>query len=400
MAASTSRRTVPAPMTAAASSLALAVADANWYTTANLFDALDHPGVDTLSLRCLDYYNAWTQGRAPWTWGRPLARVGDHHWRRELVLPSGWMKSFPRLGMRPIRREIDAWRSAHAPGSPLALVMTYPHYLYLRDALRPDKSVYFNIDDYAQYWPRRAAQVDALERRAVRESDLTVCVSRLRAEALRAAVPSAADRVHHLPHGTPASALSAGPRATPGPAPADLAALPRPILGYVGGLEDRVDWPLVEALAVAFPQASIAMIGRPSAGPLGLWQAERARARARPNVHFLGWKPQAQLDDYNRAFDLCLIPYAAEHPFNVACCPTKIMDSMATGRPIVSTDLPECRLYEHLFDVAAGREAFVAAVGSILDRGSDDGRSAERHAWAVDNSCRRVADRLLSWVMN
>lgn len=400
MAATTHRRTAPAPMTAGTSSLALAVADANWYTTENLFDALDRPGVDTLALKCLDYYNAWKQGGHPWSWGRRLSKVGERQWRRELVLPSGWMKSFPRLGMRPIRREIEAWRAACSPGGPLALVMTYPHYLYLRDLLKPDKSIYFNVDDYAQYWPRRAAQVDALERRAVRESDLTVCVSRLRADALRAAVPSASSRVRHLPHGASASALAGGPCATPGPAPADLAGLPRPILGYIGGLEDRVDWSLIDALAAAFPHASIAMIGRPSSGPLGLWQADRARARSRPNVHLLGWKPQVQLDAYNRAFDVCLIPYAVDHPFNIACCPTKIMDSMATGRPIVSTDLPECCLYEHLFDVTAGREAFVSAVGSILARGSDDGRSGDRHAWAVENSCKRVADRLLSWVLD
>ena len=40
------------------------------------------------------------------------------------------------------------------PTAPLALVMTYPHYLYLRDIVRPDRQVYFNIDDYALYWPR------------------------------------------------------------------------------------------------------------------------------------------------------------------------------------------------------------------------------------------------------
>ena len=35
------------------------------------------------------------------------------------------------------------------------------------------------------------------------------------------------------------------------------------------------------------------------------------------------------------------------------------MDYMATGRPIVSTDLPECRLYSDLFDVAEDADAFI-----------------------------------------
>ena len=46
------------------------------------------------------------------------------------------------------------------------------------------------------------------------------------------------------------------------------------------------------------------------------------------------------------------MPYACDHPFNTACSPTKIMDGMGSGRPIVATSIPECRLYAHLFDVA------------------------------------------------
>ncbi|MEB3310430.1 MAG: hypothetical protein VKJ02_09365 [Snowella sp.] len=33
------------------------------------------------------------------------------------------------------------------------------------------------------------------------------------------------------------------------------------------------------------------------------------------------------------------------HPFNQADCPTKFMDGIASVRPILSTDIPECRLY-------------------------------------------------------
>src|SRR5947209_1761749 len=82
---------------------------------------------------------------------------------------------------------------------------------------------YYNIDDYAQYWPRWARRVDELERQAVRDADLTVCVSLLRAEALRAAVPDAAERVRHLPHGSPAASLGEHAWDRPAPAPADLA---------------------------------------------------------------------------------------------------------------------------------------------------------------------------------
>ncbi len=58
---------------------------------------------------------------------------------------------------------------------------------------------------------------------------------------------------------------------------------------------------------------------------------------------------------YYQAFDVTLIPYRMDHPFNRACNPTKIMDAMGSGRPIVATAIPECRLHAERFDVAERR---------------------------------------------
>jgi glycosyltransferase involved in cell wall biosynthesis len=300
--------------------------------------------------------------------------------------------------MRPIGRAISGWRDMHARGARLALVLTYPHYLYLRDLVRPDLHVYFNIDDYSQYWPRHARKVNDLEHQAVREADLTVCVSRQRCEELKTAVPEAALKIRHLPHGAPTTSIGPAPQEGPAAAPADLAHLPRPLLGYVGSLEDRIDWTLIERLARAYPGGSVVLIGQLARKRSGPWYAACKRCLDLPNVHALGWRPQESIARYNRAFDVCLIPYRADHPFNRVCCPTKIMDYMATGRPIVATSLPECELYAHLFHVAPDSDAFLDSIASILAAGSDDGRAAQRFDWARANSCANVVERFLSWL--
>ena len=380
--------------------MALAVADVNWFSTENLFRAVRRESVSTLLLSCMDYRNAWRKGQRPWTtWGAPLQSRGLRHWRQDLVLPSGWMKSFPNLGMRPIARAVKTWRRSAAPDGPLTLVMTYPYYAVLRDQLAPERSVYLNLDDYSLYWPERGDEIRALERRVVRDSDLTVCVSRRRAEQLRAAVPEAAGRIRHLPHGAPAALIAERPWHLPAPAPDDLADRPSPLLGYIGSMEDRVDWPLLTRLAAEFPCASIILIGRPvPEGAGGGWVEDYRRCVARPNVHVLGWRTQESLAGYYRALDVTLIPYRTDHPFNQSCCPTKIMDGMGSGRPIVSTDLPECRLYAHLLDVAADADAFVGMVRALLDAGSDDGRASARHDHAVQNTCAAVVHRLLDMI--
>jgi hypothetical protein len=51
------------------------------------------------------------------------------------------MKTCPRLGMRPLAWAVRDWRRAQEAPRPLALAVSYPHYLYLRDLVRPDALV-------------------------------------------------------------------------------------------------------------------------------------------------------------------------------------------------------------------------------------------------------------------
>ena len=378
--------------------LALAVADINWITTESLFREIDRQSVSILALRCMDYVNGWRRGIYPWSRCCRPRPWGSSSLTRDMVLPSGWMKRFPRLGMRPIAKAIQGFWNHGDPRARRGLVLTYPHYLYLRDQLGPEITLYYNIDDYALYWPRHAAQVRCLERQMVLGAGATICVARYRADELRAAVPEAAEKIHHLPHGTPAAFLADEPNHRPASAPEDIAHLPRPLLGYVGSIGPRVDWPLMKRLSAAFPQASVVVLGaephesRHREPWFRDWAAEFS---VQPNVHTIGWRPQAELPRYFQAFDVILIPYAQDNRFNRACSPTKIMDGLGSGRPIVATAIPECRLYSHLFDVAEDAGEFVDAVRSIVATGSDDGRASLRHAHAREHTCRIVADRVL-----
>jgi glycosyltransferase involved in cell wall biosynthesis len=383
------------PALPALQGISLAVADVGWFNTENLFREIDRESVAVLLLKCLDYLNGWRRGVYPWSKACRLRPFGPRSWERQLVLPSGWMKRYPRIGMRPVAGVIRDWWQTQPASQRRGLVMTYPHYLYLRDQLRPDVSIYYNIDDYSLYWPRFAAQIRQLERKTVLAADLTVSVSRLRADELRELVPEAAGRIHHVPHGAPTPFLAKTPLSRPAEPPPDLARLQRPYLGYIGSLEDRVDWELLDRLSLAFPAASIAVVGHVRDASGQPWWDACSRFLSRPNVHALGWRPQETLPRYYQAFDVCLIPYRVDHPFNRACNPTKIMDAMGSGRPIVATAISECRLHTERFHVVEDEHQFTSAVGEILERGSDDGRAALRHAYALENTCHEIGERIL-----
>jgi glycosyltransferase involved in cell wall biosynthesis len=393
------RRMEPGVSGSNPSGLALAVADVCWSSTENLFREIDRDSVKVLMLKCLDYVNGWRSGMYPWSRSCRRRQSGPARWEQQFILPSGWMKRYPRLGMRPLARAIGGWWANLPSSCRRGLIMSYPHYVYLRARLCPDVSVYYNVDDYALYWPREADRIRRLEREMVRLADVTICVSRLRADELRACVPEVAGRIHHIPHGAPKAFLAPSPMAQPAEPPGDLAHLPRPLLGYIGSLEDRVDWELMDRLSHEFPRSSIVVLGRVRAPVKQPWWESCARFLARPNVHAVGWRPQETLGGYYRAFDISLIPYRMEHPFNRACSPTKIMDAMGSGRPIVATAIPECRLHAERFHVANNGDEFVRDVRQILNDGCDDGRAALRHAYAETHSCREVGERIVELIM-
>lgn len=374
----------------------LVVADASWTWTERLFTPLADLGPRVLLIKACDWRNALQQQRPARDWLCPRRRLAPALWEQTIVLPPGWMKTYPRLGMRPVSWAIREWRRELGEPRPLVLAISYPHYLYLYDRVRPEALVYYNMDDYGLYWRSRQRDVQSLERRAVREADLSIFCAKIRAEALREAVPEAAERVIHLPHGAPASAIRSAPQHEPAVPPDDLARLPRPLLGFVGSLGDRLDWTLLEHVAQEFPHGSVVLIGQsPEPRPREAWYRDYERAVALPNVHRIGWRTQAEIGQYNAAFDVCLIPYRVDHPFNHVACPTKVMDYMATSRPVVTTAVPECSLYSHLFQVAETPAAFVGAIRDVVARGSNDGKAALRWEAARSATWERTSALML-----
>jgi glycosyltransferase involved in cell wall biosynthesis len=137
--------------------------------------------------------------------------------------------------------------------------------------------------------------------------------------------------------------------------PAAVANLPGPIFGYFGVIDERLDYDLLTHLAKRRPEASIVMIG-----PLA--KIERHVLPSLPNIHWLGQQAYADLPAFLKAFDVCLMPFALNEATQYIN-PTKTLEYMASGKPIVSTAIPDVvRNFTPIVDVARSHEEFVLAV--------------------------------------
>ena len=191
--------------------------------------------------------------------------------------------------------------------------------------LDPQLTIYYCIDDFASS-SAGAKRIVASEERLFKSADLVFVTS----ERLRERAARHSEHVHLFPFGVKFERFEAVRRGTD-PAPADLQALKRPVIGYVGGLHQWVDQDLVAAVAQRLPGATIAMIG-PAQADVSVLERE-------PNVRLLGQRPHAELPRYIKGFDVGIVPYRlTEYTANVY--PTKLNEYLVMGIPVVATDLP------------------------------------------------------------
>jgi uncharacterized SAM-binding protein YcdF (DUF218 family)/glycosyltransferase involved in cell wall biosynthesis len=250
--------------------------------------------------------------------------------------PARWINRW--LLMRALRR----WMRATGFYRPIAWTfLPTPLALDLLRELDPQLTIYYCIDDLASS-SLSARRIVPTEQRLFREADLVFVTS----EKLRRRAAQFSDRVHLFPFGVNFERFDQV-RIGGDALPADLTSIKRPIVGYVGGLHQWVDQPLIAAVASRLPDISFALIG-----PVQTDVSELERC---PNVTMLGQRPHPELPRYVKGFDVGIVPYrVTEYTANVY--PTKLNEYLVMGIPVVATDLPEI----HRFNAEHGQTVLVA----------------------------------------
>jgi glycosyltransferase involved in cell wall biosynthesis len=150
--------------------------------------------------------------------------------------------------------------------------------------------------------------------------------------------------------------------------PGDIAAIKPPRIGYIGNVNDKVDFELLEATALAKPEWSIVLVG-----PLSIrtpeFHANFERLRLLPNVHHLGLRPLQELPNYIRGLDVCLMCYRTDG-WAYYGYPLKLHEYLAGGKPVVGSDLPSIREFAGVISIPHNYEEWRNAIELELNSNS------------------------------
>ena len=176
------------------------------------------------------------------------------------------------------------------------------------------------------------------------------------------------ENVHSLPSSVDKDHFAA---VGPGIDHPEQAMLAHPRFGFFGVIDQRFDPVSISLLADAHREWQIVLVG-----PIA--NIDLRSLPRRPNIHYMGERPYAELPQFISGWDVCLLPFAVNDATRFVS-PAKVLEYMAAGKPIVTTALPDVvEPFGHIVHVGRHAQSFVSACERALGRTPGHSREARR----------------------
>jgi glycosyltransferase involved in cell wall biosynthesis len=234
-------------------------------------------------------------------------------------------------------------------------------------SLREDTLIYYCVDEITAFSGVHTQALTDLENQLLGRADLVIASAERLYRSKSAVNPRTVLVRHGVDYDHFRTALDPATEV-----PAEIARLPRPVLGYFGLMSaDWVDVPLLVHLARRFAHGSLVLLGKVA---MDLSELEKL-----PNVHILGRKPFESLPGYCKGFDVGLVPFPISE-VTLNANPLKAREYLAAGLPVVSTPIPEVEVLGGCH-IGSGPEGFAdAAAEALKDPGPSRVRSDSMHS--------------------
>lgn len=250
---------------------------------------------------------------------------------------------------------------------------------HLKELLNPTTSIYYSRDNLlaTPYWGKHGKN---LEPELIKKSDLCVANSVYLSNYCKKYNPNS----FYVGQGCDLTIFKNDDSVV---VPSSLAAISKPILGYVGALLSmRLDENILLHLAAQKPDWSIVLVGPEDD------DFSASRLHQLKNVYFLGPQKPGTLPAYIKGFDVCLNPQAL-NPLTIGNYPRKIDEYLAMGKPTLATRTEAMSVFEDHVYIAETKEEYVTMAEKALDE-NNTGRENERIAFAQTHTWEKNVEEI------
>jgi teichuronic acid biosynthesis glycosyltransferase TuaH len=256
------------------------------------------------------------------------------------------------------------------------------HYPDIGNLLDPELTVYHCIDPLITPYDLKHGFVSELQ--LVKESDTVICTSK----ALYLEKSKINSHAYLLPN---AADLSHSSKALDPVLPVHhlLNNIPKPIIGYFGSIERRINYDLMFNVVMANPNKSFVFAGPTIKEHIPDWFYNT------PNLYLTGQIPYSEMPQMLKGFDIAIIPFKKDE-VSATIFPLKLFEYLGAGKPVITTDFnPDLRDYtKDAVVFCANATAFNIAINTILATDNEQNK-ADRQAVANENTWDASANRLV-----
>lgn len=219
------------------------------------------------------------------------------------------------------------------------------------------------------------------ENELVKESDVVICTSK----ALYLQKKESNENTYFVPNGTDAVQQVAD---TGIAIHNKLKEFPKPIIGYLGTIERRINYDLVEKLALENPDKSFVF-----AGPVLDNYVPDALYKI-PNIHFIGPIAYEEVPQIINGFDLAIIPFKKDKVSNTIF-PIKLFEYLSAGKAVIASDFNDDLkdFTGDVVDYCADAASFTMKINETLNNDSPE-KIAARKELAKQNTWEKRSEMI------
>ncbi|HEX7176554.1 MAG TPA: glycosyltransferase [Pyrinomonadaceae bacterium] len=258
-----------------------------------------------------------------------------------------------RLQVRRAMRKLGFRRPVNWVFNPPAAVVA--------GTLGEEQLIYQCVDEYTAFTGVSGEVMAVFEEKLLRMADLAIVSSERLLQSRGKINPHAVLVRHGVDFAHFSRALDPETKV-----PAEIASLPRPVIGFFGLVADWVDVDLMAEVAKHFKHGSLVILGKVT--------TDVSVLEALPNVHLLGRKPYESLPAYCKGFDVALMPFRLNE-LTLNANPLKVREYLAAGLPVVSTPIPEVEVLGQCRIADGPRETIREVEAALKDPGPSRARS-------------------------
>ncbi len=252
------------------------------------------------------------------------------------------------------------------------------HYPNVGKMLSPALNVYHCVDPLVSSYDTRHGLLS--EKEIVKNCDLVICTSKQLYKVNNERHPHA----YFIPNAADFT-LSNQANFPETPVLQALVDVKKPIIGYLGNVEGRTDFDLLNTVAELNPLKSFVFVG-----PIQEFYQKKLQSKA-DNIYFVEAVPYQKMPQVLKGFDVAIIPFKKDD-FSATIFPLKLFEYLGSGKPVISTDF-NLDLKEQTGDTVpycATAGDFSEAIEEALNNDTDE-KKAKRLATAQQNTWEKRA---------